>query len=68
MKLILNRVKGATSFYYLKSFENKKYNSYKKTAVATGLIGTDLEIFKKFYEACSILMLYSNSENFCLGF
>ena len=56
LKLILNRVKGATSFKELRTFENKTYNTYKETAIQMGLVENDLQIEKIFEEACSIML------------
>lgn len=56
LKLILHRVKGATSFDDLKTYKNITYSSFKETAIAMGLVESDSEIFKIFEEACSIMM------------
>uniref|UniRef100_A0ABD2WQX7 ATP-dependent DNA helicase n=1 Tax=Trichogramma kaykai TaxID=54128 RepID=A0ABD2WQX7_9HYME len=58
LKLILNRVKGVTSFKDIRTYENITYNTYKETAIAMGLIETDKQIFKIFEEACTIMLPY----------
>ena len=45
LKLILNRIKGATSFDDLKTYDGKLYQNYKDMALALGLIENDSNIF-----------------------
>ena len=56
LKLILNKVKGKTSFDDLKTFENKTYTTFKDTAIAMGLVEHDSHIEKIFEEACTVML------------
>ena len=56
LKLILNRVKGATSFIDLHTHNNITYETYKETAISMGLIQDDSQIFNIFEEACRIML------------
>ena len=56
LKLILNRVKGATCFEDLRIHEHVTYNTFKETAIAMGLVESDKEIFNIFDKACTIMM------------
>ena len=38
LKLILNRVKGATSFEDLRTYDNITYSTYRETAIVMDLI------------------------------
>ena len=56
IKLILNRVKGATSFKDLRTYENQTYNTYRETAIAMGLIEHETQLYNIFEEACQIML------------
>jgi hypothetical protein len=56
LKLILNKVKGATSFEDLKTYNNINYSTYKETAIAMGLIEHDHLIDNIFEEASTIML------------
>ena len=58
LKLILNRVKGATSFQDLRTYENCTYNTYRETAIKMGLVDDDLQIKNIFKEACDVMLGY----------
>jgi hypothetical protein len=55
LKLILNRVKGSTSFQDLRTINNVIYKTYKEAAIVMGLVETDSKIFDIFNEASSIM-------------
>ena len=44
LKLILNRVKDATSFEDLRTYENITYSTYRETAIVMGLIEHETQI------------------------
>lgn len=56
LKLILNRIKGATSFEDLPTYENVTYNTYKETAIVMGLAENSQQIFETFDEGCSVML------------
>ena len=56
LKLILNRVKGATSFKDLRTYENITYSTYRETAIVMGLIEHETQIYNIFEEACQIML------------
>ena len=56
LKLILNRVKGATSFIDLRTYENQIYNTYRETAIVMGLIEHETQLYNIFEEACQIML------------
>ena len=66
LKLILNRIKGATSFDDLKTYDGKLYQNYKDMALALGLIENDSNIFFIFEEACVIMLPYQLRKFFAL--
>ena len=56
IKLILNRVKGATSFKDLRTYKNQTYNTYRETAIVMGLIEHETQLYNIFEEACQIML------------
>ena len=58
LKLLLYKIKGATSFKDSRSVNKTLYKKYKKAAVAVGLIEDDKQIYKIFDEACKIMLPY----------
>ena len=67
LKLLVNRVTGATSFSDLKTFKDSNYDTYKETAIAMGLIADNSQMLEIFDEAITI-MLPSQLRSFLLGF
>lgn len=55
-KMILNKVKGKTSFMDLKTFNNITHNTFKETAISMGLIEHDSQLDIIFEEACSVML------------
>lgn len=55
LKLLLNYIKGATSFDCLRT-HNIIYSTYRECALALGLIENDDHVFKIFDEACNVMM------------
>ena len=58
LKLILNHVKGATSFQDLRTYENITYNTYREIAIKMGLVDYDLQIKNIFKETCDVMSGY----------
>lgn len=56
LKLLLNHVKGATSFSNLRTHNGITYDTYRECALELGLIECDQHIFKIFNEACNVMM------------
>lgn len=56
LKLILLRVKGATSFLDLRTYDGTIYDNFRDTAVAMGLIYNSKELFVVFQDACDHMM------------
>ena len=54
--LILNRVKGVTSFEDLRTYENITYSTYRQTAIVMGLIEHETQIYNIFEEARQIML------------
>jgi len=62
--LILNRIKGATSFQNLRTYKGHTYDTYRDTATAMELVNNDMFIYKTFDEACTIIMPFQLRDYF----
>ena len=58
LKLLLYKIKGATSFKDLLTVNKTLYKTYKEAAMASGLIEDDEQIYKIFDEASKIMLPY----------
>ena len=54
----MNRVKGATSFQDLRTYENITYNTYREIAIKMGLVDDDLQIKNIFKKVCDVMLGY----------
>ena len=62
----MNRVKGATSFQDVRTYENITYNTYRETAIIMGLVDDDLQIKNIFKEVCDVMLGYQIRQFFAL--
>ena len=67
LKLVLYKIKGATSFKNLLTVNKTLYKTYKEADMASGVIEDDEQIYKIFDKACKIMLPYQLRE-FCVCF
>ena len=56
LKLILNHIRGATSYHELRTFDDITYNTFKETANAMNLVNDDAHVINIFKEAVEVMM------------